>query len=239
MILQDKLGQQQCTVWLQPGLAGNCRGLVVKSLLFRLQTYQHTTALRKERLTMSKLIYSAITSVDGYVADTDGNFDWAVPDEEVHSFINDLERPVGTYLYGRRLYEVMAGWETDPTLADQSPVMRDFAEIWQAADKVVYSKALQAVSTARTRIERDFDPEAVLQMKALAGSDVIVGRPELAAQAIEAGLVDECRQFVAPMVVGGGKRSLPNDVRLKLQLLGERRFGSGVVYLYYRTRRTR
>ncbi len=185
---------------------------------------------------MAKLIYSAIASLDGYVADKDGNFDWAVPDEEVHTFINDLARPVGTYLYGRRLYESMVGWETDPTLADQSPVMRDFAEIWQAADKIVYSKRLQTVSTARTRIERDFDPEAVRQMKALAGRDLIVGGPELAAQAFRAGLVDECHLFVVPMLVGGGKRSLPNDVRLKLELLDERRFGNGMVYLHYRTR---
>ena len=133
----------------------------------------------------------------------------------------------------------MVGWETDPTLADRSSLMRDFAEIWQAADKVVYSKTLEAVSTARTRIERDFDPEAVRQMKALPRRDLIVGGPELAAQAFKAGLVDELHLFVAPMVVGGGKRSLPNDVRLKLQLLDERHFGSGMVYLYYRTRRTR
>ncbi len=188
---------------------------------------------------MAKLIYSAIASLDGYVADEDGNFDWAVPDEEVHAFINDLQRPLGTYLYGRRMYETMLGWETDPTLADQSPLMRDFAQIWQAADKIVYSKTLEAVSTARTRIERDFDPEAVRQMKALAGRDLIVGGPELAAQAFKAGLVDECHLFVVPMVVGGGKRSLPDNVRLKLELLDERRFGSGMVYLYYRTRRTR
>jgi len=185
---------------------------------------------------MAKLIYSAIASLDGYVADEDGNFDWAVPDEEVHAFINDLDRPVGTYLYGRRMYETMVGWETDPTLADQSLLMRDFAEIWQAAEKIVYSKTLEAVSTARTRIERDFDPEAVRQMKALAGRDLIVGGPKLAAQAFKAGLVDELHLFVAPMVVGGGKRSLPNDVRLKLELLDELRFGSGMVYLYYRTR---
>ncbi len=185
---------------------------------------------------MARLIYSAITSLDGYVADADGNFDWAVPDEEVHTFINDLERPVGTYLYGRRLYETMVGWETDPTLADQSPVMRDFAQIWQAADKIVYSKTLETVSTARTRIERDFDPEAVRQMKVLAGRDLIVGGPELAAQAFRAGLVDEYDLFVVPMVVGGGKRSLPNNVRLKLDLLDERRFGNGMVYLHYRTR---
>jgi dihydrofolate reductase len=185
---------------------------------------------------MAKLIYSTIASLDGYVADEDGNFEWAVPDEEVHNFINDLERPVGTYLYGRRMYEVMVGWETDPALADQSPVMYDFAQIWQAADKIVYSKTLQTVSTARTRIERDFDPEAVRQMKAMAGRDLIVGGPELAAQAFRAGLVDECHLFVAPVVVGGGKRSLPDNVRLKLELLDEHRFDSGMVYLYYRTR---
>ncbi len=173
---------------------------------------------------MAKLIYSVIASLDGYVADEDGNFDWAAPDEEVHAFINDLDRPVGTYLYGRRMYETMAGWETDPTLADQSPPMRDFAEIWQAADKIVYSRTLQAVSTARTRIERDFDPEAVRQTKALAGRDLIVGGPELAARAFEAGLVDECHLFVAPVVVGGGKRSLPDNVRLELELLGRTPF---------------
>jgi len=188
---------------------------------------------------MAKLIYSAIASLDGYVADEEGNFDWAIPDEEVLAFINDLEEPVGTYLYGRRLYEVMVGWETDPTLADRSPLMRDFAQIWQAADKIVYSKTLEAVSTSRTRIERDFDPEAVWQMKARDGRDLLVGGPELAAQVFKAWLVDECHLFVAPMVVGGGKRSLPNNVRLKLELLDERRFGSGMVYLYYRTKRTR
>ena len=137
------------------------------------------------------------------------------------------------------MYETMVGWETDPTLAEQSPLMRDFAQIWQAADKIVYSKTLEAVSTARTRIERDFNPEAIRQMKALAGRDLIVGGPELAAQAFKAGLVDECHLFVAPMVVGGGKQSLPDDVRLKLELLDERRFGNGIVYLFYRTRNTR
>jgi dihydrofolate reductase len=185
---------------------------------------------------MAKLIYSAITSLDGYVADQDGNFEWAVPDEEVHAFINDLERTVGTYLYGRRMYEVMVGWETDPTLAGQSPLMRDFAEIWQAADKIVYSKTLETVSTARTHIERDFDPEAVRQMKARARRDILVGGPEFAAQAFRVGLVDESHLFVAPMVVGGGKRSLPDEVRLKLELIDERRFGNGMVYLHYRTR---
>ena len=185
---------------------------------------------------MGKLIYSTITSLDGYVADEDGNFDWAAPDEEVHTFVNDLERSVGTYLYGRRIYQVMDVWETDHTLADHSPVTRDFAQIWQAADKIVYSKTLETVSTTRTRIERDFDPEVVRQMKARAGGDISVGGPELAAQAIKAGLVDEWRLFVTPIVVGGGKRSLPDDVRVKLELLDERRFEGGVVHLHYLTR---
>ena len=184
---------------------------------------------------MAKLIYGAITSLVGYVADEDGNFDWAAPDEEVHTFVNDLERPVGTYLYGRRLYEVMLHWETIG-LADQPPFIRNFAETWQAADKIVYSKTLETVSSARTRIERDFDAEAVRQLKARAARDLSVGGPDLAAQAIKAGLVDEHRLFVAPIVVGGGKRSLPNDVHLKLELLDERRFGNGVVHLHYRTR---
>jgi len=185
---------------------------------------------------MAKLIYSAITSLDGYVADEDGRFDWAEPDEEVHTFVNDLERPVGTYLYGRRMYEVMVAWEILDTVADQPPFSREFARIWQAADKVVYSKTLAAVSSARTRIERDFDPEAVRQMKAAAGRDLTVGGPDLAAQAFRAGLVDECHLFVAPMVVGGGTRSLPTGVRVQLELLDERRFGNGMVHLRYRTR---
>jgi dihydrofolate reductase len=184
---------------------------------------------------MPKLIYLAITSLDGYVADEHGNFDWAAPDEEVHTFINDLERPVGTYLYGRRMYEVMLYWDTAHTLADQPPFMQYFAQIWQTADKIVYSKTLDTVSSARTRIERDFDPEAVRHMKVGAGGDISVGGPDLAAQAIKAGLVDEYHLFVAPIVVGGGKQSLPNNVRLKLELLDERRFGNGVVHLHYRT----
>ena len=185
---------------------------------------------------MAKLIYSAITSLDGYVADEDGNFDWAAPDEEVHTFVNDLERRVGTYLYGRRMYEVMVAWETADTLSDQPPFVKDYAEIWQAADKIVYSKMLETVSSARTRIERDFDPEAVRRMKATAGRDISVGGPDLAARAIKAGLVDEWHLFVTPIVVGGGKKSLPNDVRVELELLDERRFEGGVVHLHYRTR---
>jgi dihydrofolate reductase len=184
---------------------------------------------------VAKLIYSAITSLDGYVADENGNFDWGEPDEELHSFVNDLQRPVGTYLYGRRLYEVMVAWETMNT-GEQPPSIQDFAEIWQGADKIVYSKTLETVSSDRTRIERNFEPEAVRQMKAAVARDLTVGGPELAAQALKAELVDECHLFLAPIVVGGGKQSLPNDVRLKLELLNERRFGSGVVHLRYRTR---
>ncbi len=178
---------------------------------------------------------TAITSLDGYVADEEGNFDWAAPDEEVHRFVNDLERSVGTNLYGRRMYEVMVYWETALTLPDQPPVVQDFAQIWQAADKIVYSKTLETVSSARTRVERDFDPEAVRQMKAAAGRDISVGGPDLAAQAIKAGLVDEYHLFLTPVVVGGGNNALPDNVRLELELLGERRFGNGVVYLHYRS----
>jgi dihydrofolate reductase len=182
---------------------------------------------------VAKLIYSVIMSLDGYVADEDGKFDWAEPDEEVHTFVNDLERPIGTYLYGRRLYEVMVAWET-LHLADQPPFIRDYAEIWRAADKVVYSKTLETMSSARTRIERDFDPETVRQLKAGAERDVSVGGPGLAAHAIRAGLVDEYRLLVAPAVVGGGTPSLPDDVRLTLELLDERRFGNGMVHVRYR-----
>jgi dihydrofolate reductase len=185
---------------------------------------------------MSKLIYSAITSLDGYINDENGNFDWAAPDEEVHRFVNDLGRPVGTYLLGRRMYDTLAVWETMPTGGDQSPVIVDFAGIWRAADKVVYSRTLDTVATARTRIERDFDPEAVRRLKASADADLSVGGPGLAANAFRAGLVDECQLFLSPIVVGGGTPSLPDKVRLELELLDERRFGNGVVYLHYRTR---
>ena len=184
---------------------------------------------------MAQLIYSAITSLDGYIADEEGNFDWAMPDEEVHTFINDLERPVGTHLYGRRMYETMVYWETAHTVADH-PVEQDFAEIWRVAEKVVYSKTLETVSSARTRIERAFDPDAIRQMKASAERDISVGGPELAAQAFGARLVDECHLFLAPIVIGGGKRALPESVRVGLELLDERRFGNGMVYLRYRTK---
>lgn len=183
---------------------------------------------------MARLIYSAITSLDGYVADENGNFDWAAPDEEVHRFVNDLERPIGTYLYGRRMYEVMKFWETAHTLPDQPIAIRDYAELWQAADKVVYSKTLDRVTTARTRLDREFDPQAVRQMKARAERDLSVGGPHLAAEAIKAGLVDEYHVFLHPIAVGGGNQALPNDVRLKLELMDERPFKSGVVHLHYR-----
>ena len=182
---------------------------------------------------MAKLIYSAITSLDGYVADEQGKFDWAAPDAEVHAFVNELERPVGTYLYGRRMYEVMAAWESMPGLADEPREMRDFAQVWQAADKVVFSTTLDSVSTARTRIERRFDPVAIRQMKASAPRDISVGGPDLAGQAIRAGLVDEFHLLISPVVVGGGKRSLPEHVHVDLQLLSERRFANGVVHLSY------
>jgi dihydrofolate reductase len=188
---------------------------------------------------MAKLIYAVIASLDGYVADEEGNFDWAAPDEEVHAFVNDLERPIGTYLYGRRMYEVMRYWETAHTVADQPPAVQDYAQIWQAADKIVYSRTLESVSSARTRIERDFDREAVRQMKETAGRDISVGGRDLAAQAIKAGLVDECHLLVVPMVLGGGTRCLPDNVRVNLELHGVRRFDSGVVHLHYRIRHYR
>jgi dihydrofolate reductase len=184
---------------------------------------------------VARLIYSTITSLDGYVADRDGNFDWAAPDEEVHAFVNDLVRKVGAYLYGRRMYEVMRGWEHPEAFADQSPVMLDFASIWQAADKVVYSRTLETVDTARTRVERDFDPGAVRQLKASAERDLTVGGPHLAAEAFKAGLVDEVHLFLVPIIVGGGNQALPDHVRLPLELLEERRFGGGMVFLRYRT----
>ena len=187
---------------------------------------------------MAKLIYSAITSLDGYIEDTEGKFDWAEPDEEVHAFVNELERPVGTYLYGRRMYETMVFWENPPDLAAQPPFVQDFAQIWQAADKIVYSKTLQTPSSAKTRIEREFDTEAVRELKAKATRDLTVGGADLAAQAIAAGLVDEYQLFPAPVLVGGGKRALPdNRLRLNLELLDARPFRNGTVYLHYRAMR--
>ena len=183
---------------------------------------------------MAKLIYSAIASLDEYVEDDKGKFDWAAPDDEVHGFVNDLERPIGTYLYGRRMYDTMVFWETVTTAAGQPAVSRDFAEIWRAAEKIVYSRTLQTVSSARTRIERDFDTDAIRRLKQTSGPDITIGGAELAGQAIKMGLVDECHLFLAPIVVGSGKRALPNDVRTRLELLSERRFESGFVHLHYR-----
>ncbi|HEY7021083.1 MAG TPA: dihydrofolate reductase family protein [Ktedonobacterales bacterium] len=183
---------------------------------------------------MARLIYSAIASLDGYIADENGDFDWAAPNEEVHAFVNDLERPIGTYLYGRRMYDVMVAWETMDT-GDEPLVIRDYAQIWRAADKIVYSRTLEKATSARTRIVRDFDPEAIRQMKVNAERDISVGGPELAAQALKAGLVDEIHLLLTPIIVGGGTQALPDHVRLKLELLDERRFSSGVVHLHYRT----
>jgi dihydrofolate reductase len=183
---------------------------------------------------VAKLIYTAITSLDGYVEDDNGGFDWAEPDEEVHAFVNEIERSAGTYLYGRRMYQTMAGWENMYGGADRPAVAQDFAQIWQAAEKVVYSTTLRTASTARTRIEPRFDPAAVMTMKRGAERDLSVGGANLAAQAIRAGLVDECHLLINPVLVGGGKAALPQQLRLGLELLGERRFGNGVVHLHYR-----
>ena len=183
---------------------------------------------------MAKLIYAAITSLDLYVEDEEGGFDWAMPDQEMHAFVNDLERPIGTYLYGRRMYETMVFWETAGAEADEPPVFHDYAGIWRAAEKIVYSRTLQTPSSARTRIEREFDPDAVRQLKLSSTADLAVGGAELAGQAIGAGLVDECHLFLCPIVVGGGKRALPANVRAQLELLDERRFNNGVVHLHYR-----
>src|SRR4051794_38748638 len=185
---------------------------------------------------MARLVYSAITSLDGYVADEQGGFSLARPDEEVHSFVNDLERPIGTYLYGGRMYEVMRFWEDPEDLAEASAPMRDYAEIWQSAEKVVYSRSLESATTARTRLERELDPAAVREIKETADSDLSVGGPGLAAEGLRAGLVDELHQFVNPVIVGGGTAWLPDDIGLELELLDEHRFSGGVVYLRYSVR---
>jgi dihydrofolate reductase len=182
---------------------------------------------------VGKLHYAAIASLDGYVVDEHGTFDWAAPDAEVHAFVNDLERPIGTHLYGRRLYEVMRFWET-VDVADLPAPERDYARIWRAADKVVFSATLEGVSTARTRLERTVDPDAIREMKMASERDLTVGGPGLAAEAIRAGLVDEWHLFVVPVTVGGGTRALPGG-RVHLELLGERRFANGTLYLHYRT----
>ena len=183
---------------------------------------------------MAKLIYFMPTSLDGYIADEGGDYEWSVPDEEVFAFINDLERPIGTYIYGRKMYETMAVWETPDVIPGLTPAMLDFARIWQAADKIVYSKSVETVSTRKTRLEREFDPQMIRTLMSQLQDDVTVGGPALAAQAIRAGLVDEYHLFVVPIILGGGKPVLPGDLRVRLDLLDERRFANGTVYLRYR-----
>jgi len=183
---------------------------------------------------MARLTYTALASLDGYVADADGSFDWAAPDEEVHAVVNDQERSSGTFLLGRRMYDVLVAWETMDT-ADEPEAIKDFAEIWRGADKIVYSRSLETVSSARTRIDRTFDPDAIEQMKATSARDLSIGGPDLAAQAFRAGLVDEVHLFLSPIVVGGGTRALPDDVRVRLELQDVRRYGNGVVHLHHRT----
>jgi dihydrofolate reductase len=183
---------------------------------------------------MAKLIYAAIASLDGYVEDADGGFDWAMPDGELHAFVNDLERPIGTYLYGRRMYETMRFWETAGTAAGEPAVFADYASIWRAAEKVVFSRTLQTTSSARTRIERAFDPDEIRRLKRSSPADISIGGAELAGHALRAGLVDECHLFLCPVVVGGGKRALPDAVRVSLELLATRRFPNGVVHLHHR-----
>jgi dihydrofolate reductase len=185
-------------------------------------------------IAVAQLIYAAITSLDGYVNDSSGNFDWSAPDDQVHAFVNDLQRPMGTYLYGRRLYQTMKVWETMYGQTDLPRVVRDYAELWHQADKVVYSRSLHKAETARTRIEANFDPAAVRRMKDEATADLAVGGAELAGQALAAGLVDQVHLFVSPVIVGGGTRALPDSVRTGLELLDERSFSSGVVHLHYR-----
>jgi dihydrofolate reductase len=188
---------------------------------------------------MANLIYIANTSLDGYTEDKDGKFDWTEPSDEYFRFITNIVRATRTHLYGRRMYESMMVWETDPNLSAESPLNRDFAEIWQAANKIVYSRTLETMSTRKTQLERSFDPEAIRQLKAASEHDILIGGPELAAHALRAGLIDECQLFLIPILVGGGKSALPEDVRLELELLEERRFRNGTVYLRYRTRQGR
>src|SRR5215831_13132330 len=185
---------------------------------------------------MAKLIYAMPTSMDGYISDETGNFEWAAPDEEGFAFINDVERPIGTHLYGRKMYETVAIWETPDVIPGRTPAVLDFARIWQAAGKIVYSKSLETVSTPKTRLEREFDPQAVRDLKAQLPHDVSVGGPTLAAHAIRTGLVDEYHLLVVPTMIGGGNRVLPNNACVNLGLLDERRFANGMVYLRYHTR---
>lgn len=183
---------------------------------------------------MAKLIYATNVSLDGYMEDEQGNLEWSIANDETYAFWTDFQRTIGTYLYGRRLYETMVYWETASTGGDQPELKREFAQIWRAAEKIVYSRTLQVVSSARTRIEREFDPDAIRRLKESPGADITIGGPELAGQAMSAGLIDECHLLLNPIVLGGGKRALPDNLLMRLELLGERRFRSGVVHLHYR-----
>ncbi len=184
---------------------------------------------------MARLIYPINLSLDGYMEDERGSIEWSVSDDEVFAFWTDFQRPIGTYLYGRRMYESMVYWETaSAKIGDQPEAMREFAHIWRGAEKIVYSRTLQAVSSARTRLEREFDPDAIRRLKASSEADITIGGPELAGQAMRAGLIDECHLLVNPIVLGGGKRALPDNLRMRLELLGERRFQCGIVHLHYR-----
>ncbi|WP_135546377.1 dihydrofolate reductase family protein [Paenibacillus cymbidii] len=183
---------------------------------------------------MAKLIYAANVSLDGYMEDEHGNIDWGISDDETYAFWTDLQRPIGTYLYGRRMYGMMVYWETAGASGDQPEIRQEFGQIWRAAEKIVYSRTLQAISSARTRIESEFDPDAIRRLKESSGADITIGGPELAGQAMRVGLIDECHLLLNPIVLGGGKRALPDNLRMRLELLGERRFRSGVVHLHYR-----
>lgn len=183
---------------------------------------------------MGKLIYSAITSLDGYIADAAGNFDWGEPDAEVHSYLNDLERSAGVHLYGRKLYEVLAVWEEFYEKPDLPEVYRDYATLWHHAQKVVFSRTLTEVNTPRTSLERSFDPEALRRLKAQTPGDLVIGGAELAGQALMAGLVDELNLVIPPVLLGGGKRALPKNFSTTLELAVQRQFANGVVHLGYR-----
>jgi dihydrofolate reductase len=186
---------------------------------------------------VAKLIYAALASLDLYVEDATGDFSWAAPDAEVHAFVNDLERPVGTHLYGRRMYETMRYWQDPPGLASAPPYAQDYASIWRAAEKIVYSRTLDAVATPRTRLERDFAPDAIAELKAASQRDLSIGGAELAGRALEAGLVDEVHLFAVPVLVGGGKPAFPRGGgRLDLELLDARRFANGTAYSRYAVR---
>jgi dihydrofolate reductase len=182
---------------------------------------------------MARLAYSAIASLDGYISEASGGFEWAAPDQEVHAYVNELERRIGTHLYGRRMYETMVFWDTQGDGPDDSDITRDYAAVWRAADKIVFSRTLGAMSSARTRIERAFSPAVVQGLKASAGSDLSIGGAELAGQALAAGLVDDLHVFVVPVLVGGGTRALPDGVMAALDLVRERRFANGFVHLHY------